>query len=217
MIKLINSERLAMGEILNDWTYRQAKANLRAVEDAGEAAELASAIAGYESLRTSGQMSLELGSLQEIGCALIKARITRGWTQEQLARRLSMPKQQVQRYEATEYSSASLRRVAEVADVLDFGFSANMRSSSGFELGSELARSLAGYSAVEAVQDIEKRIRLRRMTADEARRIFDNLCDTYYQLEPLHQHSTAEDLKGLSHRLAIRKAFETLARKGGNG
>jgi hypothetical protein len=53
------------------------------------------------------------------------------------------------------------------------------------------------------------------MTADQARRLFDDMCDTYYRLAPLHR-TVAEGLEGVEHRLAVRKAFEMLARKRGN-
>jgi len=49
---------------------------------------------------------------------LIRARIAQHLTQRQLAERVGVKEQQVQRYEATEYSSASLRRVLEIAAAL---------------------------------------------------------------------------------------------------
>jgi transcriptional regulator with XRE-family HTH domain len=205
-----------MGEILNDWTYRQGKASLRTVESHGEAIELASSIAGYEALKRAGGISLELSSLRELPRALVKVRIARGWTQKQLAQELDMPKQQIQRYEATDYTCASLRRILEVAEALDIHFSATVKAGSTVGRVSELARSMAGYSAAEAVQHVERRIRLRRMTANEARRIFDDLCGTYYQLAPLHKASSTDESGGMDHRLAVRRALKTLARKRGD-
>ncbi len=49
---------------------------------------------------------------------LIRARIASGLSQKELAKRLGMPEQQIQRYEAMEYESVSLRRVSEIAEVL---------------------------------------------------------------------------------------------------
>jgi transcriptional regulator with XRE-family HTH domain len=46
---------------------------------------------------------------------LIRARIAAGLSQAALAERLGMKPQQVQRYEATKYASASLTRLLEVA------------------------------------------------------------------------------------------------------
>jgi HTH-type transcriptional regulator/antitoxin HigA len=56
--------------------------------------------------------------LEELPKALIQARIAGGLSQEELAAKLDLKPQQVQRYEATEYQSASLERVTEVARVL---------------------------------------------------------------------------------------------------
>jgi transcriptional regulator with XRE-family HTH domain len=42
-------------------------------------------------------------------------------TQEELAEKIGMKSQQLQRYEATDYGSASLSRIAEIADVLQVG------------------------------------------------------------------------------------------------
>jgi transcriptional regulator with XRE-family HTH domain len=203
-------------EILNDRAYRQGKANLRTIESPAEAIELATSIAGYESLKRGRAVSLELASLRELPGALIKARIARGWTQERLAEELDMPKQQIQRYEATEYASASLRRLLEIIEALDIRFSATVQAGSPSAPAFELATSLAGYSAVEAVQQVERRLRLRRFTSEESRQIFDELCDTYYQLAPLHRPSRTGDVGHIDHRLFVRKSMEALARKRGD-
>ncbi len=50
---------------------------------------------------------------------LIKKRRLNGWTQEQLAEKLGIKEQQVQRYESTKYQSASLRRLIEIAKILE--------------------------------------------------------------------------------------------------
>lgn len=81
--------------------------------------ELKDELEEYESLR-SGQCSvLSLDSLEDLPKALIRARIAAGLTQRQLAERLGLKEQQIQRYEATEYASADLARVNEVARALD--------------------------------------------------------------------------------------------------
>ncbi len=49
----------------------------------------------------------------------MKARIARRWTQRQLADALGVAEQQMQRYEATGYRSASLARISDVADALN--------------------------------------------------------------------------------------------------
>jgi transcriptional regulator with XRE-family HTH domain len=233
-----------MDEIRNHRAYRQSKARLvtlrRGLVSAhtspcrlsdraqqrhnqrwqGQVVELACSIAGYEALRSAGGMSLELSSLRELGEALIKARITRGWTQERLAQALHMPKQQIQRYEATQYASASFRRIAEVAEALEVRVAGNVSCGLGAVHPREvdptlLSRSLAGFAAVEVVQDIEKRIRLRALNVEAARKDFDNLCDTYDRLSPFHATAGNGGVTRSDHRLAVRRAIQTLARERG--
>ena len=204
-----------MAEILNEWTYRQARSRLRGAGSLRRVAELAGSVADYEALRAGGGLSLELSSLEDFGRALVKGRIARGWTQLELARALGMPKQQVQRYEATEYTSASLVRMARVAAALGLSFTGMAASRPGPDGSSGLARLRAGLAAAEVVQAAEQRLRLRRLTAAEARRIFDDLCETYYRLAPLHRTQAEAGLDGIAHRLTVRRAIEGLARKRG--
>ena len=81
--------------------------------------DLRAELAEYEALRDGGADVIESTSLAGIGEALIKARIARSLTQEELAQRLGVTKQQVQHDEAVRYASASLTRLQEIADVLD--------------------------------------------------------------------------------------------------
>jgi ribosome-binding protein aMBF1 (putative translation factor) len=76
----------------------------------------------YEELQSGRRRVIPLGSLEELPKTLIQARIAAGLSQEQLAARLGLKPQQVQRYEATDYRSASLQRVSEVARVLGVKF-----------------------------------------------------------------------------------------------
>jgi transcriptional regulator with XRE-family HTH domain len=204
-----------MTEILNEWAYRRARSSLREAESRRKATGLAASVAGYDALRTSGALSLDISSPMDLGHALVKARIARGWTQAQLAEELGMPKQQVQRYEATAYASASLRRIGLVADALGMTFTGIAGSGQVPEPSAGVARMLAGFTAAEAVQAVEGRIRLRRLTAAEARRIYDDLCETYSRLAPLHRTAPADRRQGIAHRLKVRRAIERLARKRG--
>ncbi len=72
----------------------------------------------YETLRSGKQKRVVLGSLEELPKRLIQARIAAGLSQEELATKLGLKPQQIQRYEATEYQSASFERVTEIARVL---------------------------------------------------------------------------------------------------
>lgn len=75
-------------------------------------------VAEYEALQTGNQKVFEVDSLDILPAALIKARIAAGLTQKMLADRLGLKEQQIQRYEASEYSAASLSRLGAVIKAL---------------------------------------------------------------------------------------------------
>lgn len=72
----------------------------------------------YERLQKSRRRHLDLDLVTDLPEALIRARIAAGLSQRELALRLGLKEQQIQRYEATQYKSASLERVIEVARAL---------------------------------------------------------------------------------------------------
>ena len=81
-------------------------------------ADLQMELREYESLK-SGEFRLErLAVVEELPMTLIKARISQGLTQKDLAERVGLKEQQIQRYETTDYASASLSRIREVANAL---------------------------------------------------------------------------------------------------
>lgn len=80
--------------------------------------ELREQLAEYEALRAGTITALELNSLEELADLLIRARIAARLTQKELAERLGLRPQQIQRYEATRYAGASLARVQAVAAAL---------------------------------------------------------------------------------------------------
>lgn len=72
----------------------------------------------YEQLK-QGQFDFSrLPDIEKIPSWLIQARIARGLAQEDLARILKLKKQQIQHYEATDYASASLSRILQIAEAL---------------------------------------------------------------------------------------------------
>jgi ribosome-binding protein aMBF1 (putative translation factor) len=127
--------------IKNQQQYRVTRAQLRRLEEALKRARAAktglqptlheAVIAGleeqigelreemeeYDGLKT--QDVLAVGSFEELPQVLIKARIARGWTQEQLARKLKLKTQQIQRYESTDYRTVSWARFLEIVAVLN--------------------------------------------------------------------------------------------------
>ncbi len=90
-------------------------AELSALES--EAHRLEAEIAAYEEL-VNGKALLVESDLAELPDALIKARIANRWSQKQLADKLGVHEQQVQRYEASRYKGASFERLLEIAKVL---------------------------------------------------------------------------------------------------
>ena len=80
--------------------------------------DLQSELAEYEQLRSGTIRSFEAASLPELAVALVKARIAKGWSQRRLAEELGIAEQQIQRYESTGYTSASLARLCDVVAAL---------------------------------------------------------------------------------------------------
>jgi len=80
-------------------------------------------MADYEELRSGHRRSFRAETLEDLPRILIEARIARGLTQKQLAERLGLKEQQIQRYEATCYASASLKRINEIVRALNLDVS----------------------------------------------------------------------------------------------
>jgi ribosome-binding protein aMBF1 (putative translation factor) len=72
----------------------------------------------YEMLKNEETVAIEMGSLSDLPVILVQARIAQGLTQADLAERLNLKEQQIQRYEATRYQTASFKRIVEIASVL---------------------------------------------------------------------------------------------------
>ena len=73
----------------------------------------------YDELRAGKRTRIECATLDELPQALIKARIARSWSVEQLAEKLGWKPSLLERYEENEYETATMRKVIEVADALD--------------------------------------------------------------------------------------------------
>lgn len=108
--------------------YDAAKAQLR---------ELQADVNDYVRLRSGDVRTFRIRDLSELPRALISCRIASGMTQKELAERLSLKEQQIQRYEMQSYQGASFARIADVADAV------------GIEVPGELR--LAGADSPEAV------------------------------------------------------------------
>ncbi len=93
----------------------------KAQEDSvrSQLADLEQELRDYDSLKAGKFPVDELSVVAGLPTALIKARIARGLSQKDLAERLGLQEQQIQRYEATDYASASLTRIKEVVGALE--------------------------------------------------------------------------------------------------
>jgi ribosome-binding protein aMBF1 (putative translation factor) len=94
--------------------------------------ELRQQLDEYEALISGRRKVFEGNSFDELPEMLIKARIAAGLTQKELAERLGLKEQQLQRYEATEYQSASLSRLAEIARALGIKVRVSVRSKEAY-------------------------------------------------------------------------------------
>ncbi|HEX3718679.1 MAG TPA: helix-turn-helix transcriptional regulator [Verrucomicrobiae bacterium] len=98
-----------------------AKAELEALKS--QIDEIAEDIREYEALRSGSVSVLKAEGLEELPRILIKARIARGLSQRDLAEKLGLKEQQIQRYESEEYATANLRRLGEIAAALNLNVS----------------------------------------------------------------------------------------------
>jgi len=92
----------------------------RAQNDAlrSQLTDLQDEVKEYEALKTGNVTTFNAETFEELPMALIKARIATGMSQKDLAVRLGVKEQQVQRYEATNYASASFDRLRSIVRVL---------------------------------------------------------------------------------------------------
>lgn len=73
----------------------------------------------YERLKAGDTSLILTDSLERLPTGLIQARIAGGLTQRALAQRLGLKEQQIQKYEAECYATASFRRLCQVAQALN--------------------------------------------------------------------------------------------------
>ena len=82
-------------------------------------ADLREELEAYEELKSADLSVISVASFEELADGLIKARIAGGLSQRALAQRLELKEQQIQRYEAERYASASYQRLCQVARALE--------------------------------------------------------------------------------------------------
>jgi HTH-type transcriptional regulator/antitoxin HigA len=80
--------------------------------------ELRELLEAYHEAKDGNAERLRVRAGNDPGALLVVARVARGWTQKELARRMFLPEQQIQRYEAERYRSISLGSLIRVARTL---------------------------------------------------------------------------------------------------
>lgn len=101
--------------IKNEVQYRTAKLWLKKGSDD---VALRKDVLDYEALRSGGNNLIVVHHMKDLPKALIQARIAAGLSQRELALKLGMKPQQLQRYEATNYRAASMERIQEIMTAL---------------------------------------------------------------------------------------------------
>ena len=89
--------------------------------------ELRGDLEAFDRLKAGQVHAAELSSLNDLATLFIQARIAQGLTQKQLAERLNVKEQQVQKDEANLYETASLSRLKRLAEVLGVEFEGQVR------------------------------------------------------------------------------------------
>jgi HTH-type transcriptional regulator/antitoxin HigA len=82
-------------------------------------ATLEAELSHYELLKSGEITFAKTHSLENLPSVLVQARIAAGLSQTDLAERLGMKAQQIQRYEASDYTGASLARLIDVCEALN--------------------------------------------------------------------------------------------------
>ena len=110
---LADTDKAAQSENIHPLLYTALREAMQSQQDS-----LREELAAYEALRDGNIREFPATSFDELPRTLIMARIAAGLSQKELAERLGLKEQQVQKYEATEYTSASMARVRAVIQAL---------------------------------------------------------------------------------------------------
>lgn len=91
-----------------------------------EKAELVEGLRAFRDAQRGDASALKARAGQDLGSLLVAARVAKGWKQKELARRLFLPEQQIQRYEAEKYRSISLSGLIRVTRALGVSLTADI-------------------------------------------------------------------------------------------
>lgn len=162
---------------------------LAAQKDAlqSQLSDLQAEISEYEALKAGDFAFEQLEGVSELPILLIRARIASGLSQRELADRLGLKEQQIQRYEATDYGSASFARISEVVSALGIEMDEGVLAEQGRASLDDVVSRASSIGL--APEFIRKRLLPRKQW----------------------QSAPAEDAQ-LGGGIAVRTAAETLAR-----
>lgn len=91
--------------LLKDLMINQLKSQIESFEEE---------IFEYEKLKNE-KPAIISSSIEDLPEALIKVRISKGFSQSQLAKKVGLKEQQIQRYESCNYETASFSRIIQIA------------------------------------------------------------------------------------------------------
>jgi HTH-type transcriptional regulator/antitoxin HigA len=89
--------------------------------------DLLGEVSEYEDLKAGRVVMTEIRDLADLPLAIIKSRIANGLTQAELAEKLGLKMQQIQKYEAERYDSASLKTLLKIAGSLGLKVDADIQ------------------------------------------------------------------------------------------
>lgn len=119
------------------------KVEIAALES--QIADIEAELAEYALLKSGEASFSKTYALEELPRVLVQARIASGMSQTDLAEKLGMKPQQVQRYEATDYMGASLGRLIEISKAL------GVKTSGSFEGPKQVGSSVFAWGDVDDV------------------------------------------------------------------
>lgn len=76
----------------------------------------------YDRLKSGSVKEFAFDSLQDLPVVMIKARIASGLTQKELAEKIGVQEQQIQRYEANNYHAVGFDRLQVILEALNINF-----------------------------------------------------------------------------------------------
>lgn len=117
-LKKLQDSVLHIRKLLKEGTTDSAKLKLQEAANKSILNDLKDQLIEYENLKTGRFQAMALEVIESVPDNLIRARISLGWTQKELATKLGTTEQQIQKYEATHYASASFKKIVEIASIL---------------------------------------------------------------------------------------------------